>query len=76
MLQQFFRKTKTIQAWRRSVGWQTTSAFAVYRFAAALGLQPPAITIKPIQTAHALSARLRGSSSWLHKVSNICIELP
>src|ERR1700722_1799095 len=62
MLQQFLRKTRTIQAWRRSVGWQTTSTFAVYRFAAVLGLQPSAMTIKPPQTAHALSARLRGSS--------------
>jgi FkbM family methyltransferase len=62
MLQQFVRKTRTIRAWRRSVGWQTTSTFAVYRFAAVLGLQPSAMNIKPPQTAHALSARLRGSS--------------
>jgi FkbM family methyltransferase len=62
MLQQIIQKTKTLRAWQKSVGWQATSAFTMYRVAGAMGLKPPRITLQPPQIAHPVCARLRGSS--------------
>jgi FkbM family methyltransferase len=63
MLQTIIRKTKTLRAWRGAVGMQTATAYAAYRVAETLRLpQPATMKIKPPRAAHALSARLHGSS--------------